>query len=61
MKIINLEHLGFKQSNKSTIQYKDIQGKISGEYIFFSYCGKSLPIMDDEDQLKTLIRGIYGE
>ena len=55
-----LEAIGFKRKvGTKKISYKDITGEIFDKYIFFKYCGKSLPIGSSMDQLKNLLRGLY--
>jgi len=64
MQISNLEkikELGFIEIKKNIFEFKSLKAAIYEDYIFFRYCGKDLPIIEDINQLTHLIKGLYNE
>lgn len=59
--INKLKELGFKKLNPRKYVFKDLIAylPLEGEYIFFKYNGKDLPIINNIKSIKKIIEGIY--
>lgn len=60
-KLSQLEEIGFNRVNSKTYTYKDIKATIYHDYIFFKYSGKEIPVIDEVENMKHLIKGLYNE
>lgn len=59
-KLNELLEIGFTHEKKQKYFFKEIEAEVFEGYIFFRYCNMRLPIIDEVDNIKHLIKGIYN-